>query len=220
MEKPIKNKSKYNLLSLISVIGPAIFLLVFIVEGFVRSDYSPLKDYVSALSLGSRGWVQITSFYICGLAVILLAFCAGKMHWNSRRGKAASILLGIFGISLFLSGLFVMDPAGTPISEMSAAGILHGVFGGMVFLLMPVVPLVFLGEFSSQRRTSLLTLIFSVIILIADIVFVVATKIPPLAAATLPFGGLLQRLVLIPFFIWLIILGFILYKTPDKAKMV
>lgn len=218
MERTTENKSIFNILSLAAVIGPLLFLTVFIVEGFVRTDYSPLKDYVSALSLGDRGWVQIVNFLICGTLVTLLAFCMGKLRGGSGAGKASSFLLGITGISLFLAGVFVMDNAGTPLSEMSAAGILHGIFGGLVFLLAPALPLVFLAEANLQKWTRIVTIIFGAVILLADIVFMVATKIPPLAEMTKSFGGLLQRFVLVPFFIWLIILGFILYKTPQKTK--
>jgi hypothetical protein len=42
------------------MIGPALFVLVFTLEGWLRPGYDPLAMYVSALSLGPSGWIQIT----------------------------------------------------------------------------------------------------------------------------------------------------------------
>ncbi len=57
----MKNKtSKYLPLAAWSgVIGSALFVAVFLLEGWIRPGYNPLAEYVSALSLGGRGWVQI-----------------------------------------------------------------------------------------------------------------------------------------------------------------
>lgn len=216
MENTTEKRSIFNILSLVAVIGPALFLIVFIVEGFVRTGYSPLKDTVSALSLGGRGWIQITSFLICGILVTLMAFCMLRLLRDSGAGKASFILLVILGISLFLSGIFVMDIAGTPANAMSPSGIMHGIFGGLIFLLMPAVLLVFLGVRRLPNWARVVTIIFGVVILFADIMFIAATRVPALIAMTLSFAGLLQRLVLVPFFIWLIILGFILYRMPEN----
>ncbi|NLT28963.1 MAG: DUF998 domain-containing protein [Propionibacterium sp.] len=46
---------------LAGVIGPSLFVLVFLVEGWLRPGYDPAADYVSALSLGERGWVRPSS---------------------------------------------------------------------------------------------------------------------------------------------------------------
>ena len=37
------------------VIGPALFIIVFLVEGAVRSGYDPVRMQVSYLSLGDAG---------------------------------------------------------------------------------------------------------------------------------------------------------------------
>jgi hypothetical membrane protein len=37
------------------IIGPVLFVLVFMTEGFLRPGYDWLKTFISALSLGPRG---------------------------------------------------------------------------------------------------------------------------------------------------------------------
>ncbi|HEX6236677.1 MAG TPA: DUF998 domain-containing protein [Acidimicrobiales bacterium] len=44
--------------------GAVGFVMVFLVDGATRPGYSPARHPVSALSLGSRGWVQVTSFVV------------------------------------------------------------------------------------------------------------------------------------------------------------
>ena len=192
---------------LIAIRGPILFVLVFLIEGAIRPGYSALDEYVSALALGPRGWVQITSFIVCGAAIMLLARLTAQAHGRSRAGRAGAIMLGIIGLALLLSGPFVMDAAGTPLSGESWHGLIHGILGGIVFLLMPVVPFVLFGQLRSQCSAWWLTLVLAVIITMADLVFIAVTKSPDLAAATAPWAGLIQRSVLLPFMAWCVVLG-------------
>jgi len=54
------------------ILGPVLFVAIFTIEGWLRPDYQPLSTYVSALSLGPRGWIQMTNFVVFG--ILLLAF--------------------------------------------------------------------------------------------------------------------------------------------------
>ncbi len=197
-------------LPLVGAVGPALFVLVFLIEGWARPGYSPSADYVSALSLGPRGWVQIVSFLVCGVGVQLLAYATWKTY--GRPGRLASILLAVIGFGLFWSGPFLMDPAGTPLAVQSGHGLVHGILGGAVFVLMPVVPFSLLGRLREQRTAWSLTLGLAGATAVADIVFIVVTKTPDLVTATAPYAGLIQRLVLIPFMAWLVVLGVVLSR--------
>lgn len=121
------------------VIGPSLFVVVFLVEGWLRPGYDPAADYVSALSLGERGWVQVTSFLIVGVCLLLFTVAVAGEFPDGAASRAGPILLGIIGVGLLLSGPFVMDPVGTPSAELSWHGLIHGVLGGIVFVLMAIV---------------------------------------------------------------------------------
>ena len=91
---------------LIGASGSALFVLVFLLDGWTRPGYSSVRHPVSALALGARGWMQTTNFLVCGTAITVGAF---GMAFGGD-----SVLLGavtaIFGISLVASGVFPMDP--------------------------------------------------------------------------------------------------------------
>ena len=51
--------------------GAVLFVLVLLVDGWTRPGYSPVRQPVSALALGPRGWIQAASFMVCGAAIAL-----------------------------------------------------------------------------------------------------------------------------------------------------
>src|SRR5689334_23108145 len=119
------------------VVGPILFIVVFLIEGATRPGYSPWRNYVSQLSTGEGGWVQIANFIMCGLLTLGFALAlwssstrsAGRFAWGPA-------LLTIFSLDLILAGIFVTDPAlgyppGSPLGPQgqTAHGAIHGVAG-------------------------------------------------------------------------------------------
>lgn len=132
-----------SMLLLCGIVGPAVFVLVFLVDGATRPGYRPAYHPVSALALGDRGWIQTANFVGSGTLVALSGI--------GIAGVADSLLLGglvvLFGVSLVASGAFPMDPMrgyppgtkeGTP-EDTSRAHELHDWAGMAVFGLLPVV---------------------------------------------------------------------------------
>lgn len=67
--EPLKPASR-GLLCCGAAAGP-LFVTVFVLEGTWRPDYKPLRQPVSSLALGSRGWVQVTNFAVAGTLYLL-----------------------------------------------------------------------------------------------------------------------------------------------------
>jgi hypothetical protein len=190
------------------IIGPALFVLVFTFEGFLRPGYSMFKDFISALSLGSRGWIQIANFIIFG--ILLLLFTPG-MATEFKSGKASRwgvILLFSLGICFLLSGPFIEDVTGTPFSGSSFHGILHGIFGGFVFVVMPISCFVFLRRFREDPKWKSLkvwTLVLGIIVSFGVFMMIISIKIPTTAVYFTNWNGLIQRIALVPWMIWLFV---------------
>ncbi len=89
----------------------------------------------------------------------------------------------------------------------------------MVFVLMPIVCFVYLRRFGHAQRWRPLwwpTLLLGTITAVADIVFSIVTKTPDLIARTAAWAGLLQRLVIIPFMVWVVVFASRLFgQRPD-----
>jgi hypothetical protein len=52
------------------IVGPALFVVVFVVAGATRADYDPMRQFVSLLMLSDGGWVLVVSFVITGLLIL------------------------------------------------------------------------------------------------------------------------------------------------------
>lgn len=146
MSSPISISTRVLLSA--GVVGAVLFMVVFLVEGAIRSGYSPSRQPVSALALGERGWVQIASFVITG--TLMGGFALGVRR-SLDDGSAAvwgSVLLVVFAVGLVASGAFVMDPpAGYPPGNTGATvaswhGIAHDAAGLIVFTALPAAALV------------------------------------------------------------------------------
>jgi hypothetical protein len=126
--------------TLIGAITAVAFVLVFTVDGWTRSGYHPVRQPVSALALGPRGWVQTANFVVCGAGVCAGAVALVSVSWP------LSAAVGVFGAALVASGVFPMDamrgyPPGTPDTtpeNYSRRHRLHDHAGAVVFLSLPV----------------------------------------------------------------------------------
>jgi hypothetical protein len=200
------NLNLRRLAGLAGMIGSALFVGVFLLEGALRPGYSALSMFISALSLGSRGWIQITNFILLGLLLGLFAWGVSAEFPSGKASKGGVILLAILAGLFFISGPFVMDPTGTPQNQMTVHGTIHGLAGGIVFLLMPISMFVFLRRFRIDPNWQPLyrwTLGLGIIEAIDVLIFTVVSKSPTMSAADAPLMGLIQRAALIPFMIWL-----------------
>lgn len=204
------------------MVGSALFVSVFTLEGYIRLGYDPRSAFVSELSLGARGWIQIANFIATGLLVLLFTRAIAAEFNAGRASKAGPILLTIVGFSLLLSGPFVMDPASTPRDVMSLRSRLHWGFGALVFSLSPVSCFVFWNRFRQDPKWQSLawwTLAVAVITSAAVILMSIGPTRPPAPPnAWNEWSGLIQRAVLIPYFAWLFAFAMSLYRRHAMVR--
>ncbi len=175
------------------------------------------SNYVSALSLGPRGWVQITNFMVSGIFMLVFSRGVSIVFRNENRSQAGPVLLGIVSAGMFISGPFVMDPAGTLPAQASLHGLVHGITGSIVFLLFPTSCLVCYRAMRTRphrKAFATWTLIIGILLATTLIIFISATKIPGSQFIDTHWFGVLQRLVLIPFMFWVFTFAVALYKRP------
>jgi polyferredoxin len=128
-------------------------------------------------------------------------------------------LLFALGICFLLSGPFVEDVTGTPFSGSSVHGILHGIFGGIVFVVMPLSCFVFLRRFREDpnwRWFKVWTLVLGIIISFGVFMMIVSIKIPTTAVYFTNWNGLIQRIALVPWMIWLFVFALGMLKRVSK----
>ena len=197
------------------MIGSALFVTVFTLEGWLRPGYDPRSTFISELSIGPRGWVQILNFIILGMLFLVFAWGVADEFREGKASKAGPILLAIIGFSFLVSGPLVTDVAATPRDQMSLHGILHGIFGALVFSLSPISCFVFWRRFRQDPNWQPLkgwTLTAGIITTAAVILLSASTKTQVIPNIFTPWNGLIQRMVIIPYLIWIFSFAFALRK--------
>ncbi len=192
------------------VVGPVLFVLVFTFEGALRPAYEPRAMFVSALSFGPRGWLQIANLIQLGLLMLLFTRAAAAELRGLKGVRADLTLLTLLALLFLVSGPFVMDPAGTPQNQMTIHGLVHSLAGGIVFLLMPVIIFVFLSLFRAHTHWQAFarpTLALGIFDAAAVLFFTLSLKLPQWQAAFTGWSGLIQRVALVPFMLWLFLFG-------------
>jgi hypothetical protein len=185
-------------------IGPLLFVVVFLIEGATRPDYSAFQHPVSSLELGEYGWMQRANFLVTGSLVAAFAVgvrrCEGTL-WGP-------LLIGLIGVGLIGAGIYAADPmSGYPpatpaLPERTIQGKLHDAFSALVFLGLPV------GCFVFARRGGRTWAVYSIVTGIAFLVGFVLTSMGFAQHPTfMPVGGLLQRLTLVIGFTWIAVLA-------------
>ena len=127
-----------RLLLACGVIAPLLNSVVILILGAIRPGYNAWIVPDSNLELGEGGWIQITNYIVCG--VLLLGFAIGlRLLLRTGRGSTwGPILLGIYGLTFIVTGIFVTDPVlGYPPGASSTPtvyGTLHNLFGQLQFI--------------------------------------------------------------------------------------
>jgi hypothetical membrane protein len=180
------------------VIGPVLFVVLFLIMGWTRPGYDPMRMYLSYLSRGVGGWVAIVTTVVSGL---LTAAGAVGLQWALRTGprpRWAPILIGIAAVGLALMGMLLVEPArgyppGTPLGppkHPSFVGALHDWAAGVAFLSLPAAMIVMARRFAKEGDGGRWAA-YSSLSAVATVSFLVGSFYPTVVL------GLLERVALL-----------------------
>jgi hypothetical membrane protein len=207
--------NQIRLATLAGMIGPALFVIAFTLEGRLRAGYDPQSMFISALSLGPYGWMQITNFILLGVLLLAFTFALRSEFKGVKTARGGIVLSTIIASLYLLSGPFVMDPTTGTSASTTFHGTLHGIFGGIVFLLMPICIFTFLRTFKNDPKWRSFhgwTLAFAIFLTAAVTFFTITTKPPSLQPMFGAWFGIIQRTALIPFMVWMFLFALRMYK--------
>jgi hypothetical membrane protein len=176
--------------------GPLLFTAGFVAqETFLRDDYSPIADPISALEADPSGWIQQLNFL--AFAALLLIFAAG-LHRGiaaTRFGWVGPALLGTAAVGLTLAAVFPLreDQAGVAYDPG------HHVISGVTFFSCSALALVVLSRrFAADPRWRCLARYTAVAGVLGLGCFVMLGRFAmPEGAPLHDVDGLLQRFTLL-----------------------
>jgi hypothetical protein len=126
---------RLRVLALLGIFGQAIFILVVVLLPFFQPGYSSFDDPISALLIGSYGFVLSGALFAAGVGSVVLGFGIHQATRGARWGLLGSILIMLWGIGFAFAGIVFTDAQGR---LTDAARTLHGSAVGLAFL--SVVP--------------------------------------------------------------------------------
>jgi hypothetical membrane protein len=219
-----------RLLLACGVIGPLVFILAFLIEGAIRPNYSPWHNFVSDLGESSQGWTQIANFLFCGLCVLGFAFGLRRVFRTGKSSLWGPLLLGIFGLSLIIAGLFVTDPSlgyyppGSPKGAQTWHGTIHSANAPLAFGSLTIAIFVLAVRFASDpawRGWALYSVITGILFVGSFIAFLVTTILDEKGLLPNSPTGLLERIAIIIGWVWIALLALrLLYKTRSSVHPV
>lgn len=184
------------------MIGAVFFVSVFSVHGWLSPGYSATRMFVSELSLGPQGWIQIFNFMLTG--ILVLAFGRGlAAHFRTGvASRTGPVLVQGIGASLIASGPFTTDSSAM-FDQPTAHGVVHGIFGALVFTCGPVACLVFYRRFRIDPLWHALAgwTLGSGVVLVLGIVLLRISQQP--GGVLFEWKGLLQRILLVTLMTWI-----------------
>jgi protein-S-isoprenylcysteine O-methyltransferase Ste14 len=206
------------------VVGAIAFVVVFLVEGVVRSGYDPVRLAVSFLSLGEGGWVQVATFLVTGVLVITFAAGVRRVLRGGLGATGVPVAIAVAGAGLVIAGLFSTMPAfgyppGTPEgfpTQIPTTAYLHVLgalcfFGGLV-----VAPVLMARRLRSDGARD--AAVGSVVVAVVVLVFFGASSADSSGEPFFPtVAGLLQRVSIVAGLGWLAWLGLRLLRIPVEG---
>jgi hypothetical membrane protein len=191
------------------IIGPALFVVVLLIEGATRPGYSAWRNFGSELSLSSQGWEQIANFLMCGLLCIGFAVGLRRALGSGKGAVAGPVALAIFGVALVVAGIFTTDPSlgyppGTsaPAGGPTPHGAVHALAGLFAFVSLGVACFALARRFAGDARWRG----WAVYSTLTGVV-VVGSLVTSNAPSLLDIAGLLQRIGIIAGWSWIVLLA-------------
>jgi hypothetical protein len=210
------NKFRRRVAVCSGMIGSLLFLAVFVAEDVFSPDFKWLSTAVSEHSRTPHGWIQIVTFIVVGLLFVIFSRGIEELR-NVSGSRIGSLMVGIIGVCLILSGPFVTDPGGVVRSSSGATwhGVVHGIVGAIAFTLMPLSCFVFYRCSRSQAAWSSFAR-WSLTVCFVIIFGIVLLKLAQLGVMQ-GLLGLFQRIVLVAYFGWIFALALRLHASGSDS---
>jgi hypothetical membrane protein len=196
------------------VVAPILFVLLFTAAGSLRPGYSAISQAISDLGVGPMAWLVNIPIVILGLLVLALAvgfFLAMQPVMSEGWRWTSAVLTAIPGLGLAAGGIF---------SEAPSTLVFHILLGATLGLYFPVVTFFLVGLQLVRNREwrgfGIYSLIAS-LATIAIIVFMQQAFTPGSALAGFHIAGLAERVDLVEILAWYVIMGWRLFRLPQKG---
>ena len=208
MESQTRSKVTMSF-ALLALVGLAVKFLSIAALHFLRPDVNPVSEPISNYGVGPYGVLLTVADIGSGLATLALLSGLYLGVASPARSYVGLFLLGLYGVSELLSGIFPIDVGG----ETTTVGTIHNIVGNISFFCFPIAAILLslrMGRddrWRSLRRTAL-----------ALSMVVVLTVILTIVGSNLGIGfGVAQRIANVAVLVWMLVVALHLRSVAQGA---
>jgi hypothetical protein len=143
---------------LAGVLATPFFFTLGLAQAFTRPGFDLSRHFLSQLSAGEYGWLQMANFLVSGALYVICAAAMARTIPPGRGSTWGPRLIGVFGLGLVSAGLFSADPAngypaGAVDTQLTWHGMAHGFAALGAGLALTAATFVFAARYLAQKRT-------------------------------------------------------------------
>jgi hypothetical membrane protein len=190
------------------IIGPVLYTITWLVLGFLEPTYSHTRDPISNLSAVGAPYALVMTIVIFVFAILIIVFAFGLQRglppgfWGS---PVALVIAGVGYVGIALAPLNLADP-GDP-------NVLHTISATMTVFPMMLAPVLTFPRLRRDPKWRNLSG-YSIATTVLAFAFMVMASLPTFSG----WEGLIQRLVLAVFLVWMVVIAIRLYALSSPSS--
>lgn len=206
------NRTFHQIAALAGVVSPLIFILLVIVGGLQYDGYSHIAQAISELGATDSPvrTLQTLNFFIIGISLVV--FFLGFHYRFPGSSNLTTGLLLYFALAAGVgNGVFPCDPG---CDMVTTSGTLHNLTGLTGFIALSVGTILIgrrMRKFEGWSRFASYSQVTGFLILAFGVFWIVVGKITGIMPE---YQGLLQRLMVLSFLQWFLVMGVYLLTQP------
>jgi len=183
------------------ILGPIVFVIVFVVLGQVTPGYSAVTQVISNLELGQYGWIQQLNFLQMGSVIVAFAlgFREAMTEITLRRVRLAPGLLVLSGLGMIEAAFF------TPALPVEHA------LGFLFFIIPLLVAILLIGKMflrtGESRNLGIYSLANGLLVLLLLLYFFLQGAAAPVGEVPGGIIGIVNRTFVVLALSWFCVVG-------------
>lgn len=190
------------------IVGPVLYTITWLVLGFFEPTYSHTRDPISNLSAVGASFALVMTIVIFVFAILIVVFAFGLQRGLPSgfwAGPGALVIAGVGYVGIALAPLNLADP-GDP-------NVPHTISATVTVFAMMLAPVLTFPRLRRDPRWRNLSG-YSIATTVVAFAFMVMASLPTFA----DWAGLMQRLVLAVFLVWMVVIAIRLYALSSPSS--